>query len=184
MLVSVVLLGACGSGGSASTTTTSAAPTDVATVVLGPFRAAGGTDAQAVTLLAAGCAALAPADRYPDAASLNDYFTDLFDGDPGGGGVRRDRHEVDQALEDACRAHAGDVDAFLTAVATALALGPADVQRAIDSACDGYETRLRTNAGDGYAPQPLDDRVLTVLAVAGIDRSQAEAMIEEYCGPM
>jgi hypothetical protein len=186
VMTSIVLLGACGSGDSASTTTptTTTAPTDVATVVLGPFRAGGGTDAQAAALLMAGCAVLAPADRYRDSGSLNDYFTDLFDGGPTGDGVRRDRQEVDRALEDACGAHAGDVEGFLGAVATSLALSPGDVQSAIVSACDGYETRLRVNAGDGYAPAPLDDRVLSVLAVVGIDRSQAESLIEEYCGPM
>jgi hypothetical protein len=184
LLVSVVLLGACGSSGSASTTTTTVAPTDVATVVLGPFRATGGTDAQAAALLVAGCAALAPADRTGDSGTFNDYLTDLFDGGPTGDEVRRDRHEVDRALEQACAAHAGDVDGFLAAAAAALALSPADVQRAIDSACDGYETRLRTNAGDGYAPAPLDARVMMVLGVVGIDRPQAEALIEAYCGPM
>ena len=184
-LVAAVVLGACGSGGEASsTTTTTAPPTELVAVVLEPFRATGGTDAEAAALLVAGCAALAPADRGGDSSSFNDYFTDLFDGGPTGDAVRRDRHEVDRALEDACAAHAGDVEGFLTAVATTLALSPQDVHGAIASACDGYQTRLRANAGDEHAPASLDERVLAVLGAVGIDRSQAEGLIEAYCGPM
>jgi hypothetical protein len=184
-LAVAAVLGACGSGGGASSTTTSttAPPTGVVAVVLGPFRATGGTDAEAAVLLVAGCAALAPADRGGDSSSFNDYFTDLFDGGPTGDTVRRDRHDVDRALEAACAAHPGDVEGFLAAVGTTLALSPQDVDAAIVSACDGYRTRRRANAGDEYAPAPLDERVLAVLGAVGIDRSRAEDLIGAYCGP-
>lgn len=179
-----VLATACGSGAGSTAATTTTVPADVAAVVVGPFTSAGGTPAQAGLLLAAGCAVLAPADRNRDSASLNDYVTDLFDGGPGGHDVRRDRGDVDVALEQGCAQHGDDVDAFVASVAGALALTPADAQDAIDGACAGYVQRLRTNAGDGYAPKPLDERVLALLGVAGIDEARAKALIEAYCGPV
>lgn len=174
----------CGSRGATSTSTSTTAPTGVAGVVLGPFTAAGGTPAQAAALLVAGCAVLAPADRNGDSATINGYFTDLFDGGSTGATIRRDRRDVDVALEQGCSQHRGDLEGFLGAVADVLALTPADVQDAIDGACAGYETRLRTNAGDGYAPRPLDDRLLGVLGAVDIGTSRAEALIEAYCGPI
>lgn len=179
-----MLISACSSGDGSSATTTTAAPTTTAAaVVLGPFTAVGGTSAQAEQLLAAGCAVLAPPDRSGDSASLNDYFTDLFDGGPNGEDVRRDRHDVDVALEQGCAQHGRDVDAFVLSVAEALTLSSAEVQDAIDGACAGYGQRLRANAGDDAAPEPLDARVLAVLGLVGIDRAGAEALIESYCGP-
>ena len=151
-IIAGLLVAGCGSSGAdgggpdGPDATTTSVPTDVAAVVLGPFDAAEGTPEQAQTLLAAGCAALAPADRQGDSGTFNDYFTDLFDGGSTGDGVRRDRHDVDRALEDACRDHVDDVDQFLAAVADTLALTPSDVQAAIDSACAGYEQRVRGNA--------------------------------------
>lgn len=183
-VVACGLVAGCGSEGTASTTTTTAAPADVAEVVLGPFTATGATEAQAAALLAAGCAVLAPADRSGDSGSLNDYFTDLFDGGPSGGGVRRDRHDVDVALEQGCAQHGGDPRAFLATVSAALSLDPAEAQQAVDGACAGYGQRLRANAGDGYAPQPLDAGVLGVLGAVGIDRAAADDLIEAYCGPI
>ena len=187
-LIAGLLVAACGSsadgGASRPDATTTSVPTDVAAVVLGPFDAAEGTPEQAAILLAAGCAALAPADRQGDSGTLNDYFTDLFDGGSTGDGVRRDRHDVDRALEDACAEHSDDVEQFLASVADTLALTPNDVRAAIDSACAGYEQRLRGNATDPYAPAALDARVMVVLAAIGLDRPQTQDMIEAYCGPM
>jgi len=187
-VIAGLLVAGCGSSGGGSgangpDATGPSVPTDVASVVLGPFDAAEGTPEQAATLLAAGCAALAPADRQGDSATLNDYFTDLFDGGSTGDGVQRDRHDVDRALEDGCREHGDDVEEFLAAVADTLALTPMDVQQAIDSACAGYEQRLRANAMDPHAPPALDARVMVVLAAIGLDRPQTLDMIEAYCGP-
>jgi hypothetical protein len=42
--------------------------------------------------------------------------------------------------------------------------------------------RLRTNAGAGDAPRPLDERVLAVLGAVGIDEARAQALIEASCG--
>jgi hypothetical protein len=183
-IAAVVMAGCGSSGGSGQSTATSepAPADDVASIVLGPFLASGGTQEQAATLLATGCAALALADPTGDSGSLGSYFTDLFDGGATGSETFvRDREAVVGALDTTCSERRGDPEGFIADVAAALDLSAADVRDAIDGACAGFDERQRANLGDPHAPESFDQRVSTVLAVVGVDRADLETLVDAYC---
>jgi hypothetical protein len=183
--IAAVVMAGCGSSrgsGESAATTEPPAADDVASVVLDPFFASGGTQEQAATLLATGCAALALADPTGDSGSLGSYFTDLFDGgSTGSEPFMRDREAVVGALDTACSERRGDPGGFIADVAAGLDLSAADVRDAIDGACAGFDERQRANLGDPHAPESFDQQVSTVLAVVGIDRADVEALVDAYC---